>query len=213
MATCPTCGTEEVVGQQFCSSCGSPTTSVYANPAPLPSFPGRSVPVSGYLLAGFWTRFLGFFIDGVLLFAAVQLPLRAVHAGFATNLVVVTVTTFLYGSMFIGLGRGQTLGMRMVSIRCVDEDGITEIDYQRAARRAVAYGVLTIIGSVYSFHTYNHPTHLQMQTEAHHFLILFVLSLPHFIDLLWVAWDKNNQTLHDKFARTVVIKTKTPMLV
>jgi uncharacterized RDD family membrane protein YckC len=68
--------------------------------------------------------------------------------------------------------------------------------------------VLVVIGSIYHFQTYNHPTTLQLHHEAHHFLILFALSLPHFIDLLWVAWDKHNQTLHDKFARTVVIRTK-----
>ena len=212
MANCPTCGTEEVAGQQFCASCGSPTASVYSKPAPLPSFPDRLVPSSGFVLAGFWTRFLGFFIDGILLFAVVQLPLRAVHAGFATNLVVVTITTFLYGSLFIGLGHGQTLGMRVVKVRCVDEDGVTEIDYQRAVRRAIAYGVLVVIGSVYNFRTYQHPTHVQLQHEAHHFIILFALSLPHFIDLLWVAWDQKNQTLHDKFAHTIVITTKLQML-
>jgi uncharacterized RDD family membrane protein YckC len=207
MATCPTCGTQEVPGQQFCASCGSPTTNAYANPAPLPSFPSEAVTLSDHVLAGFWIRFLGFFIDGVLLYVVVQLPLRAVHASFATSLVVVTITTFLYGSMFIGLSRGQTLGMRAVSVKCVDEDGVTQLDYQRAARRAFAYGVLVIIGSIYHFHTYNNPTKLQLQHEAHHFLIVFLLSLPHFIDLLWVAWDQKKQTLHDKFAHTVVIRT------
>jgi uncharacterized RDD family membrane protein YckC len=213
MATCPTCGTEEVAGQQFCASCGSPTTSVYAKPAPLPAFPGGVVTSSGHVLAGFWTRFLGFFIDGILLYAVVQLPLRAAHATFATSIVVVTITTFFYGSLFIGFNHGQTLGMRAVSVKCVDEDGVTELDYQRAVRRAVAYGVLVIIGSIYHFETYQHPTHLQLQHEAHHFLLLFVLSLPHFIDLLWVAWDPKNQTLHDKFAHTIVIRTKLPILV
>jgi len=68
MATCPTCGTEEIAGQQFCSSCGSPTSSVYTNLASLPSFPAQAMPSTGGSLAGFWIRFLGFFIDGLLLF-------------------------------------------------------------------------------------------------------------------------------------------------
>jgi uncharacterized RDD family membrane protein YckC len=208
MASCPTCGAEEVAGQQFCSSCGSPTSNVYANAAPLPSFPAEAPPPIGRTLAGFWIRFLGFFIDGLLLYVVVQLPLRAEHSGFATNVVIVTVTTFFYGSLFIGFNHGQTLGMRAVSVRCVDEDGLSEISYQRALKRAVAYGVLVVIGSVYHFQTYTNPTTLQLHHEAHQFLILFALSLPHFIDLLWVAWDKNNQTLHDKFAHTVVIRTK-----
>lgn len=208
MATCPTCGTEEVAGQQFCSSCGSPTSNVYQNSAPLPYFPADVATLSGYVLAGFWTRFLGFLIDGILLFVIVQLPLRAAHSGFDTSLIIVTVTTFLYGSLFIGLGHGQTLGMRAVSVRCVDEDGVTEIDYQRAAKRAVAYGVLVIVASVYHVHTYAHPTTLQLQRQDHQALIFFALTLPHLLDLLWVAWDKRNQTLHDKVAHSIVIKTK-----
>lgn len=208
MATCPTCGARELAGQQFCPSCGSPTSTVYANPAPLPAFPTEVLPTMGRTLAGFWIRFLGFFIDGLLLFVIVQLPLRAEHAGFAATVVTVTLTTFFYGSLFIGFNHGQTPGMRVVSVRCVDEDGVSEINYQRAVRRAVAYGVLTVIGSIYHFQTYKNPTTAQLHLEAHHFLILFAMSIPHFVDLLWVAWDKNNQTLHDKFAHTVVIRTK-----
>jgi uncharacterized RDD family membrane protein YckC len=216
MANCPTCGTEEVPGQQFCGSCGSPTTNANlvmgmspmpnAYPTPMPQYVD-SATANGYVLAGFWKRFLGFFIDGLLLYAIADLPLRLTNAGTYTSVVVVAIVTFLYGSLFIGYGGGQTLGMRAVSIRCVDEDGVSLIDYQRAVRRAIAYGVLTVIPSLYHYHLYKNPTTLQMRHESHEFLIVFVLSLPHFIDLLWVAWDKRNQTLHDKFAHSVVIKT------
>jgi uncharacterized RDD family membrane protein YckC len=208
MATCPTCGTEHVAGQQFCASCGSPMSNAYATAAPLTAFPAENSVAGGPVLAGFWLRFLGFFLDGLLLFIVVQLPLRAAHSGFASSIAIVTITTFLYGSLFIGFNHGQTLGMRAVSVRCVDDDGVTAIPYQRAATRAFAYGVLVVIGSVYHFHTYNNPTTLELHREAHHFVILFALSIPHFVDLLWVTWDKKKQTLHDKFAHTVVIKTK-----
>jgi uncharacterized RDD family membrane protein YckC len=180
---------------------------VYAYPAPLPQFPAESPSAYGYVLAGFWKRFLGFFIDGLILYAIVDLPLRLTHAGIFTTVVIAAIATFFYGSLFIGYGHGQTPGMRAVSIRCVDEDGASELNYQRAMRRALAYGVLTIIPSFYHYTTYSHPSTLQLRHEYHAFLIVLVLSLPHFIDLLWVAWDKRNQTLHDKFAHTVVIKT------
>jgi len=208
MATCPTCGTEEVPGQQVCASCGSPTSSVYANPAPLPYFPTETDLPTEFRLAGFWTRFLGYAIDYLLLLIIVPLPLSAVNANFDTSLAIVTVIAFLYGSLFIGLGHGQTIGMRIVSIRCVDEDGVTELTYPRAAKRAVAYGVLLLAGSIYHFHRYAHPTTLQLHREDHHVLIFFAFYLPHLVDLLWVAWDRRNQTLHDKFARSIVIRTK-----
>src|SRR5579863_7223329 len=122
MANCPTCGTELVIGQQSCPSCGSPVSNAYGTTAPLPAFPTEALSFGGPVLAGFWIRFLGFFIDGLLLFLIVQLPLRVAHAGFATSLVIVAVTTFLYGSLLIAYNRGQTIGMRAVSVRCVDYD-------------------------------------------------------------------------------------------
>src|SRR5487761_1447813 len=91
MATCPTCGAQEVPGQRVCATCGSATASVYASPAPLPSFPAAAGLWSQYVLAGFWIRFLGFFIDGIILFVVVQLPLRAVHSDFSSSLVIVTI--------------------------------------------------------------------------------------------------------------------------
>ncbi len=208
MATCPTCGTEVLAGQQNCGSCGSPTSSVYAKPAPLPSYPGEMATPSEVTLAGFWTRFLGYAIDYLLLLIVVPLPLSAANADFATSLAIVTVIAFLYGSLFIGLGHGRTIGMRVVSIKCVDEDGVTELTYARAARRALAYGVLLLIGSIYHFQRYAHPTTLQLHREDHHVLIFLAFYIPHLVDLLWVSWDKRNQTLHDKFAHSIVIKTK-----
>jgi uncharacterized RDD family membrane protein YckC len=208
MSTCPTCGAQEVSGQQVCATCGSPASSVYSNPAPLPHFPVDTNLASDVTLAGFWTRFFGYAIDYLLLLVIVPLPLSAANADFTVSLGIVTLIAFLYGSLFIGLNHGQTLGMRAVNIRCVDEDGVTQLGYARAARRAIFYGALLLIGSIYHFHRYTHPTALQMQREDHHALIFLAYRLPNILDLLWVSWDKRNQTLHDKFAHSIVIKTK-----
>lgn len=213
MATCPTCGTEEVPGQQFCPSCGSPTSNVYSNPAPLPSYPAQSGPsIGSYALAGFWKRFLGYLIDYIVLIVIGIIILRPLHANFATAVVAATVLSFLYNSLQIGLNHGQTIGMRVVSVKCVDRDGFSEINYPRAAKRAVFYGVLTLLGSLENVHHYTHPTTSQLHHYYHQELILVILVLPHLIDLLWVAWDKRNQTLHDKFAGTVVISTRLTQL-
>jgi uncharacterized RDD family membrane protein YckC len=181
---------------------------VYAKPAPLPHFPTELNLPTQVTLAGFWTRFLAYLIDYILLLIIVPLPLSALNADFTTSLAIVTLITFLYGSLFIGLWHGQTLGMRIVSIRCVDEDGVTELTYPRAAKRAVAYGVLLLAGSIYHFHRYNHPTTLELHREDHHVLIFLAFYAPHLIDLLWVSWDRQNQTLHDKFAHSIVIRTR-----
>jgi uncharacterized RDD family membrane protein YckC len=213
MATCPTCGTEEVPGQQFCSSCGSPTSSVYANPAPPPSYPAQTTTTTGtYVLAGFWKRFLGYLIDYVVLIIIGLLILRPAHADFAAAVIAATALTFFYNTLQIGLNHGQTLGMRVVSVKCVDQDGHSEINYARAVKRAVFYGALALIASLENVHHYARPTTIQLHHSEHQELIAVVLALPHFVDLLWVAWDKRNQTLHDKFARTVVISTRLPQL-
>jgi uncharacterized RDD family membrane protein YckC len=207
MATCPTCGTQEVPGQQFCSSCGARSSSVYANPAPLPAFAPETT-LTGYTLATFWKRFLGYLIDYILLTVAGVLILASVHGSFITDVIIVVGLSFVYNSVFIGFVHGQTLGMRILSIKCVDQDGHTEIDYARAAKRALFYSVLLFIGNLERLNRYNHPTTLQVHHELHEELLYLVFRIPFLVDLLWVAWDQKNQTLHDKYAHTIVVSTK-----
>jgi len=208
MANCPTCGTEEVPGQQFCGSCGSPTTSVFAHLAPLPQYPAEVLSAFDYTLAGFWRRFLGFCIDDILLLILGWVTLGAAHVTFVTDVIGVTALAFFYNSLFIGFANGQTPGMRIVSVRCVDRDGVTRLNYARAAKRSIFYTALLLIGSIHHLYRYVNPTTAQLHRELHAELIFLVFLLPHLIDLLWVAWDKRNQTLHDKFAQTVVVKTR-----
>lgn len=213
MATCPTCGTEEVPGQQFCAKCGSPTTSVYSTPAPMPAYPNQvSSDTGSYTLATFWKRLLGYLIDYIVLIILGILILRPTHANFATTVVVETVLAFFYNTLLIGFNHGQTLGMRVVSVKCVDEDGSTEINYARAVKRSLFYSVLTVLASLENVHRVKNPTTAQLHHYEHQALIALVFALPHLIDLLWVLWDKRNQTLHDKFARTVVISTRLSLL-
>src|SRR6202167_228631 len=136
MATCPTCGTQEVPGQQFCSSCGAESSNVYATPAPLVSVRAETASTD-YTLATFWKRFLRSPIDYILLTVAGVLILASVHGSFITDVIIVVGLSFVYNSVFIGFVHGQTLGMRILSIKCVDQDGHTEIDYPRAAQRAL----------------------------------------------------------------------------
>jgi uncharacterized RDD family membrane protein YckC len=38
--------------------------------------------------------------------------------------------------------------------------------------------------------------------------LLGILSLPLLLSYLWPLWDKRNQTLHDKMANTIVVRTR-----
>ena len=85
--------------------------------------------------AGFWRRFAGAFIDGIVLSIAGGI-LRAIvgtGAGVGLGLVVGAV----YFTAFIGAERGQTLGQMALGIRVVGLDNGASIGYGRAFLRWV----------------------------------------------------------------------------
>jgi hypothetical protein len=59
---------------------------------------------------------------------------------------------------------------------------------------------------VYHHVVYLNPTAQQKLELQHAELILLSLSIPHYLDLLWPLWDRQNQTLHDKVASTLVVR-------
>jgi uncharacterized RDD family membrane protein YckC len=206
---CANCGTQEMVAQQFCSTCGAATSGPFAEPAPLPYFAADAALQPGLAdLAGFWWRALGFVIDSLIVGAATELPAHIMNASFYPTVALSLIAIFFYWALFITYWNGQTLGMRVVNIRCVTIDGRGPVDLQRSMVRSAAYCVLLLIGSLYHFQTYKHPTAQQTTHAAHQALVLFALLVPHLLDLLWAAWDKNNQTLHDKVAKTIVLRPR-----
>ena len=82
--------------------------------------------------AGFWIRFGGSFIDGVLL-GIVSAILRVALKGGA-GVALSTLVDLLYFTLLIG-GAGQTIGMKFVGVRVVSKDGGGAIGYPRAALR------------------------------------------------------------------------------
>jgi uncharacterized RDD family membrane protein YckC len=81
-----------------------------------------------------------------------------------------------YGTLLCGSSRGQTVGMMAVGVRAVDQAAGTPIGHGRAFGRALLEYVLAL-----------------------------VLFLPWVLDMLWPLWDSQNQTLHDKASRTIVV--------
>ena len=198
-----------MVAQQFCSTCGAATSGPFVEPAPLPYFAADAAPEAGLAdLAGFWWRALSFIIDSLIVGAVTELPAHVMNASFYLTVALSLIVIFFYWALFITYRDGQTLGMRLVNIRCVTIDGRGRVDLQRSMVRSAAYCILLLIGSLYHFQTYKNPTPQQTTHAAHQALILFALLVPHLLDLLWAAWDKNNQTLHDKAAKTIAIRPR-----
>ncbi|MFD0901636.1 RDD family protein [Actinomadura sediminis] len=75
---------------------------------------------------------------------------------------------------------GQTLGKMLLRIRVVREEDGGPVARSQAAARAAFYSVLGGICGCIGF-----------------------------IDVLWILWDRRKQALHDKIARTVVVKAGT----
>jgi uncharacterized RDD family membrane protein YckC len=97
-----------------------------------------------------------------------------------TAVVFVVYATVLYGG-----ARGQTVGMMAVGVRVVRDGTHDVLGYGRAFCRALAEQFLRILGTV-----------------------TIILGVIWLLDMLFPLWDKKNQTLHDKLAKTVVIRVR-----
>lgn len=83
----------------------------------------------------------------------------------------------VYVTLMLSRG-GQTVGNKAVGTRVVDSQTGGPISTGKALGRWAAEAVL-----------------------------FFLLILPGILDILWPLWDRENQTLHDKMAGTVVLRT------
>jgi uncharacterized RDD family membrane protein YckC len=208
MPYCTHCGAEEAADQQFCPTCGQATKGDFAGPGPMPYFAGEEPFAKETGLAGYWWRVLGYIIDAIIL-VVVALPFRAAHLGHDASSIISAVIAFVYLGAFLTLMNGQTLGMRAVSLRCVDDASRSTLARNQVLKRTSLYCLLLLINGFYTVKTYTNPTSHQRLVQGQHEGLLIVLYLPLLLDLLWPIWDKKNQTLHDKFASTVVLRTKS----
>jgi uncharacterized RDD family membrane protein YckC len=95
------------------------------------------------------------------------------------------VLYILYGTLLCGSARGQTVGMMAVGVRAVRDGSLDVLGYGRALARAVFEGVLRLLE-----------------------LLFFLLGVVWVLDMLFPLWDKKRQTLHDKVAGSVVLRTR-----
>jgi uncharacterized RDD family membrane protein YckC len=85
---------------------------------------------------------------------------------------------FAYLCLMLGVPRGQTVGNMAVGTRTVDANTGGPIGFGRAAIRSVVL------------------------------LVLVVTFIGAILDILWPLWDRQNQTIHDKTANSLVIRTR-----
>ena len=162
--------------------------------------------VGAMALAGYGWRVLGYVIDSIILAVVISLPLRVLDVNVYASAGVVAILTFAYGALTLTYMPGQTFGMKVARVRCVGAGTNTTIKSAQAIKRTALFWLLGLIGNLYHFTKYVHPTVHQSAIESRHQLMSLILVLPLYLDLLWPLWDKRNQTLSDKFADTVVVR-------
>lgn len=91
------------------------------------------------------------------------------------GLLVQAAVVLLYGMLFIGSAHGQTPGMMLAGIRCVDAN-LGRVGYGMALLRAFVEYVLAVF-----------------------------FFIPWVIDMLFPLWDSKNQTIHDKVVGSLVV--------
>jgi uncharacterized RDD family membrane protein YckC len=120
--------------------------------------------------AGFWIRFVGALIDGLILGAANSLIQEVTNRW--TAFVIGTVIGIIYTVYFIGSPSGQTIGMRAVGIRVIDAATSGRVEYGRCVNRHI---------------------------------VAFFSGLVLLLGYLWMLWDPERQTWHDKASGTYVV--------
>src|SRR5215204_6381682 len=140
-------------------------------------------------LASWGRRLAALLVDAVVLGVVIALALFA--AGMPVDelrdrlqdgetllfVVLFLIPEGIYYTALIG-SRSQTFGKMALGIKVVDADSRSPIGYPRAFRR-------------------------WMSTAA----MRALFTIPTVVDHLWPLRDRRNQALHDKFARTVVVRT------
>jgi uncharacterized RDD family membrane protein YckC len=144
---------------------------------------------AGRELASWGRRLVALVVDGVILGGLVVATMLA--AGVSTKelntllvdgdtlalLALFVIPEAIYDTIMIG-SRNQTFGKMAVGIKVVDADDRAPIGYARAFRRWLSTAFLWAL-----------------------------FTVPGVLDHLWPLRDRRNQTLHDKFARSVVVRT------
>lgn len=140
-------------------------------------------------LASWGRRLAALLIDGAVLAAVVvlgtllagvptdELNRRILDGDTALLLLLFVVPEAIYDTAMIG-SRNQTIGKMAVGIKVVDAESRSPIGYARAFTRWLSTAFLWAL-----------------------------FTLPGILDHLWPLRDRRRQTFHDKFARSVVVRT------
>jgi uncharacterized RDD family membrane protein YckC len=129
------------------------------------------------MLAGWWRRVGATIVDGLLVGVLFAIILAILGVSGFGRSFIEILAQAIYQIVMIGGNGGRTVGNRAASTVVVDTRTGAPASYERAVPRALVA------------------------------IALGFTVIGGIIDILWPIWDKQNQTLHDKAAGTVVLRT------
>ncbi len=206
MKACPNCGTYNPDDADFCSNCafsftGAPPPGQQPYPPPPPgqqpylpaTYPGQA-PVAPHY-AGFWIRFVGVFIDGLVISVAF-LPLNLVFWAIDKNFHI-----YLYHWGWSGQREGVSLGLYLLFNAC--QLAITWTYYVLMTGR---YGAtlgkmlldIKVVGPDLGPISYGTAAMREIVGK-------FVSALVCMLGYIWAGFDPRKQGWMDKLANTYVI--------
>lgn len=201
MAYCANCGHQISDYAQSCPSCGHPrvATPIPAETAGVPHgrWPGAELGLPQYgpnSLADPGQRLVARIIDSVIvgiaffiLFFVVAIALGGADTagagddalgGAVVIMFILAFAAFVAYEVGLTATRGQTVGKMAMGIKVVDE----------ATGQAPGWG----------------PSFIRWVIP----LLIGIVPFGTIVDALWLLWDKNRQCLHDKPAKTLVIRIR-----
>jgi len=142
---------------------------------------GPSATPFGSFTAPWWKRLVAVFIDNGLMYAlSLVVGLQGTTSSAVTDfrMLAELALIFCYFGYLNGV-LGQTVGKRIMGIRCVDATTGAPIGFRRGLARYAVVAALEL-----------------------------ALIVPVFIDGLWPLWDRRRQSWHDKAVRSIVINVR-----
>jgi uncharacterized RDD family membrane protein YckC len=150
-------------------------------------------------LASFWLRLVAALLDLIVMRVIVDGAAAATDGVVATDAPIVEL---LYPILFIAYG--ATPGMRVLKLRVVDSER-KRPGFARSLRRVIL-PALTLWPWVFYFGGSDLMLDVQISVLIVTSLVVIAISI---LDPLWMIWDAQKQTLHDKLAGTYVIAGKS----
>ncbi len=170
-----------------------------------------SEPTSAMRISGFWVRIGAWVLDALILgipalFVGFFLFDFFARLGAAGHLLGLGIGLCYFGLLNSSLGKGQTLGERLVGIEVVDREG----RHLSPARSLLRYAILAT-----PFYLSGIPALAGLSLTSWGYIVIsdIVFAFGWMIFYLYVFNSRTRQSLHDLVAGSYVVKTSRPGVV